>query len=255
MLGCSNGHRFDANRRGYLSVLDPTNGITGDPRELLEARARFLDAGHFEPIVDAIAAALPTTSPLAILDSGAGTGYYLREVRFRSPVAVDALGAHSLVTDASTAAVAMSVAATGSAGLVADVWRPSPVRDSRADAILCVFAPRNPPEFARILRPEGRLIVVTPTDVHLQELRLAGLMIGIQDGKRDRLDAALDPYFTLLERTQASYALELTTAETRDLTTMGPTGHHEAPGTWPGGTVTVSVDCSVFAPKGTTASA
>lgn len=241
MLGCDSGHRFDANKRGYLSVLDASAGITGDPRELLDARARFLDAGHFESIADAVAAALPTATPLSILDSGAGTGYYLRHVLSRSPGPHDALA-----SDASQVAVAMSVAATGSAGLVADVWRPSPVRDSRADAILCVFAPRNPDEFARILRPGGRLVVVTPTERHLQQLRRAGLVIGMQDGKRERLDAALEPRFELAERAETTYEIDLDARAARDLTTMGPSGHHDARGDWPGGTVTVSVECSVF---------
>jgi 23S rRNA (guanine745-N1)-methyltransferase len=250
VLGCENGHRFDAGKRGYLNLLDPGKGITGDPRELLEARARFLGAGHFEPIADAVAAALPTTTPLSILDSGAGTGYYLRQVLSRSPGPVDALA-----TDASSAAVAMSIAATGSAGLVADVWRPSPVRDSRADVILCVFAPRNPAEFARILRDDGRLIVVTPTGAHLRELREAGLVMGMQDDKRDRLDAAVASQFDLLERTETSYTIDLDAAAARDLTTMGPSGHHDTSGTWPGGAVTVSVDCSVFAVNSATRTA
>ena len=244
MLGCESGHRFDANRRGFLNALDVTKGITGDPRELLEARARFLGSGHYLRIADAVAASLPSTAPISILDSGSGTGYYLRHALSRSPVSSDGLAA-----DASVAAVTMSVTATGSAGLVADVWRPSPVRDSRADAILCIFAPRNPPEFARILRADGRLIVVTPTQAHLQELRRAGLLMGIQDDKLERLDAALDPFFDLFDRHTVSYGIDLDQTAARDLTTMGPSGHHEPAGIWPGGQVTVSVDCGVYVPR------
>jgi 23S rRNA (guanine745-N1)-methyltransferase len=148
----------------------------------------------------------------------------------------------------------MSVAATGAAGLVADVWRPSPVRDARADAILCVFAPRNPSEFARILREEGRLVVVTPRENHLGELRRAGLLIGMQEDKLNRLDAALGEEFELVERSRLTYPIELTSAEAEDLTTMGPSGHH-ATGRGIAGEVTVSVDCSVFALRGATKSA
>ena len=191
-------------------------------------------------------AALPTTAPLAILDSGAGTGYYLRHVLSRTSIPVDALA-----VDASSAAVAMSVAATGSAGLVADVWRPSPVRDSRADVMLCIFAPRNPAEFARILRPSGRLVVVTPTERHLTELRAAGLLMGMQAGKREHLDAALEPHLVLRQREETSYRIDLSPAEAHDLTTMGPSGHHEVAGAWAGGDVTVSVECSVFEPRAT----
>jgi 23S rRNA (guanine745-N1)-methyltransferase len=216
----------------------------GDPRELLEARARFLALGLYEPIADAVAAALPTERPLAILDSGAGTGYYLQHVLSHSPIAHDPLAA-----DASQAAVAMSVAATGSCGLVADVWRPSPVRDSRADAILCVFALRNPAEFARILRPSGTLVVVTPATEHLAELRAAGLLIGMQHDKLARLDESLAGHFDLERRDSLRYEIDLSTAAAADLTTMGPSGHHDTAGAWKGGTVTVSVDCSVFTPR------
>ena len=241
VLGCSDGHRFDSNRRGYLSVLDTSKGIIGDPRELLEARARFLSLGHYQPIADAVAAALPTNRPLAILDSGAGTGYYLQRVLRHSPTPQAPLAA-----DASQAAVAMTVAATGSCGLVADVWRPSPVRDQRADAILCVFAPRNPAEFARILRPGGVLIVVTPSDDHLVELRQAGLLIGMQPDKLAKLDESLANGFELAQRDHLRYEIALDAAAAADLTAMGPSGHHETTGTWNGGTVTVSVDLSAF---------
>ena len=250
MLGCENGHRFDVNKRGYLSVLDAGKGITGDPRELLEARERFLSAGHYLRIVDAVATALPTVGPISILDSGSGTGYYLRHALDRSPASSE-----GLAVDASVAAVAMSVATTGSPGLVADVWRASPVRDSRADVILCVFAPRNPAEFARILHPGGHLIVVTPTQEHLQELRRAGLVIGIQDDKQGRLDAALDPHFELSDRAAISYGIELDQTEAHDLTTMGPSGHHDTAGSWTGGTVTVAVECSTYVVRGATRSA
>ena len=191
-----------------------------------------------------MAAALPSDRPLAILDSGAGTGYYLRHVLTRSPVAHDALAA-----DASVAAVAMSVAATGSCGLVADVWLPSPVRDARADAILCIFAPRNPAEFARILRPGGTLVVVTPAAEHLAELRAAGLLIGMQHDKLAKLDASFGGHLDLAHRDRLTYEIDLSAAAAADLTTMGPSGHHETSGSWTGGTVTVSVDCSVFRPR------
>ena len=161
-----------------------------------------------------------------------------------SPVTHDALA-----SDASAAAVSMTIAATGCAGLVADVWQPSPVRSARADVILCVFAPRNPAEFARILRADGALIVVTPARDHLIQLRLAGLIIGMQEDKLAQLDFALGKLFSLHDRARLHYEIELSAAAAADLTGMGPSGHHEAIGQWPGGSATVSVDCSVFAVK------
>lgn len=241
VLGCENGHRLDSNRRGYLTALSGSSGIHGDPRGLLEARARFLARGFYDPIADAVAAALPPHGSLSVVDSGTGTGFYLSHVQSSRAEAVDAI-----VVDVSPAAVAMSVAATASPGLVADVWQPSPIRSERADAVLCVFAPRNPAEFARVLRADGRLVVVTPASDHLRELRAAGLLLGMQEDKLARLDGSLLPHFDLAARAPVRSTVDLDPAAARDLTSMGPSGHHELEREWPGGTVTVAVDVSTF---------
>ena len=66
---------------------------------------------------------------------------------------------------------------------VCDVWRGLPLADACADVVLDVFAPRNGAEFRRVLRPGGRLVVVTPTPAHLAELvPLLGL-IGVDPDK------------------------------------------------------------------------
>ena len=239
-LGCLNGHRFDANKRGYLNTVDSSRGILGDPRPILEARAAFLALGHYEPIAELIASGLPDTAPLSIVDSGCGTGYYLQSALDARP------GATALALDVSAAAVAISVAATGASGVVADVWRPLPIRTGIADAVLCVFAPRNSAEFARVLSPGGRLLVITPRQNHLMELRDAGQVIGIQADKVDALDATLATDFTLLSRVRREYTRELDVAARTLVATMGPTGHHELERVTAGGQVTIAVDLSVY---------
>lgn len=189
-------------------------------------------------------ASLPASGPLSVVDSGTGTGYYLAQVRSSRFDPVSALA-----VDASQAAVTMSVAATGSCGLVADVWRPSPIRTARADAVLCVFAPRNPAEFVRFLRADGTLVTVTPASDHLTELHAAGLLLGMQPDKLAKLDESLEPHFDLADRSRLRYTVELDTAAARDLTSMGPSGHHEITREWPGGSVTVAVDVSAYKPK------
>jgi 23S rRNA (guanine745-N1)-methyltransferase len=179
-----------------------------------------------------------------VVDSGTGSGYYLAQVQSQRSDPV-----HALAVDASQAAVAMSVAATGSSGLVADVWRPSPIRSARADAVLCVFAPRNPAEFARVLRADATLVTVTPASDHLTELRAAGLLLGMQPDKLSKLDNSLDPHFDLAHRTALRYTVKLDADTASDLTSMGPSGHHEITREWPGGSVTVAVDVSTYKPK------
>jgi 23S rRNA (guanine745-N1)-methyltransferase len=240
VLGCERGHRFDANRRGFLSAIDAGGGIAGDTREILEARARFLDLGHYRPIMDAVAASMPPSPSLRVLDAGSGTGHYLAHVLSAGS---DRTG---LALDASSPAVALSVARADSPGLVADTWKPLPVRSGRADVILCVFAPRNPAEFARILAPNGALVVVTPAQAHLQELRGAGLTIGMQQDKLEALGTALGPHFSLDHTERVSFTMMLDAHSGGTLAFMGPSGHHERAGAWQGGDVTAEVDVTVW---------
>ncbi|WP_411699756.1 methyltransferase domain-containing protein [Conyzicola sp.] len=241
---CSSGHAFDANKRGYLTLVDRSRGILGDTREILEARRRFLALGHYSPIVDLIDAALPAGA-VDVVDSGCGSGYYAAELTARRPLA------RLLELDVSLDAVTLAVRATGAPGVVADVWRPLPVRSDRADAVLCVFAPRNADEFARVLRPGGTLVVVTPAPSHLEQLRQRGRLIGMQPDKLEHLDEALGARFVLRDRLSTAYDVPLAATEIDDLAAMGPSGHHGAhPGTEDASTttVTVAVDVSVYQP-------
>lgn len=251
-LSCSSGHSFDANKRGYLNLVDRARGIHGDTRQILDDRERFLALGHYSPIVDLLDAVLPHTAGQDIVDSGCGTGYYLAEVLARREQW------QALALDVSPDAVAMAVRAAGggAAGVVSDVWQPLPVRDERADAVLCVFAPRNAAEFARVLRPHGRLVVATPAENHLVELRESGRVIGIQPDKLAHLDEGLAAHFVLDERSSLEYTVELLAHEVHSLAGMGPSGHHTAaeavPDAAPSGArstrVTIAVDVSSYRP-------
>jgi len=188
----------------------------------------------------------PHTPGLRILDSGCGTGYYLACLLERRD------DWQALALDVSVDAVAVATRTADSPGLVADVWQPLAVRDRRADVVLCVFAPRNVSEFARVLDTEGRLIVVTPARSHLEQLRDAGRVIGMQEDKLAHLDATLGGAFRLDRRESLEYAVELDGAEVDSLASMGPSGHHGPVDGPPGSpqadrtTVTVAVDVSSY---------
>jgi 23S rRNA (guanine745-N1)-methyltransferase len=118
-----------------------------------------------------------------------------------------------------------------------------------------VFAPRNPTEFHRVLRPTGRLVVARPTGRHLAELRdLLPAMVAIDPSKEQRLHQALDPFFEVAVTKQVEYSATLPGAEALDLVTMTPSARHvsradldaAALGPRP---VTVSVLVTTFRPR------
>ena len=71
-------------------------------------------------------------------------------------------GVAGLAVDVSKPALRRAAQAHPRAAAIrADLWRRLPVSDGVAALILNVFAPRNGPEYHRVLRPDGLLLVVT----------------------------------------------------------------------------------------------
>ena len=221
-LGCPNGHRHDVNKRGFVSLLGGGSKHLGDTAEMLDARDRVLEGGAYSPIAAAVAAAVPDDAS-RLLEAGAGTGYYLRSALAAAP------RADGLAMDLSPQAVARAVRSSDRVdGLVADTWRPLPVRSDLVDVVLDVFAPRNLPEFHRILRPGGVLVVVVPRADHLGSLRATGTMLDIPSDKADDVIHAAEALYALQTRETVAYDLALTDELRTSLVGMGPSARHAA---------------------------
>ncbi|MCC9204719.1 methyltransferase domain-containing protein [Arthrobacter sp. zg-Y769] len=223
-LTCPSGHRYDAARQGYFNLL--TGGGTkfqADTAAMVQARTHFLAAGHYLPMATELARLVAAAAPGAgtVLDAGAGTGYYLGEVL--RPLS----GATAVALDISKFALRRAARALpGTYALVWDVWRRLPLRDASVDVVLNVFAPRNPPEFRRVLAPGGILAVVTPRPEHLQEIRAEAAMLGIAAEKEERVSASLAPGFTPLHTGRCTYPMQLGRADVRNVVLMGPSARH-----------------------------
>jgi 23S rRNA (guanine745-N1)-methyltransferase len=261
-LHCARGHAFNVARQGYASLLPKkARGEGGDTAAMVQARADFLAAGHFAGLAaevadaagEAIAAAAGDGARAGcVVESGAGTGYYLARV-------LDALpGRVGIALDRSRYALRRAARAHERIGAVAcDVWRGMPVAATAAVLALNVFAPRNGAELRRILNPAGRLVVVTPDDDHLRELARALGLLAVDERKRERLAGKLGPYFDLTSQRGYRAALELGQAGVLAAAQMGPAAWHadqadlaarvrSLPGQM---TATVSVRVSVFRPS------
>lgn len=223
-LNCVAGHNFDAAKQGYFNLLTGKGTVfEADTAEMVAARNDFLGGGHYAPLTDAIAklAAPVLSAPGSlVLDSGTGTGHYLRTVLERTPAA--AIG-----IDISKFALRRAARLNpGAINLVWDIWRPLPLADHTVDAIIVVFAPRNPPEFARVLRPGGRVIVVTPRNGHLKEIADRTGMLSIEPGKDERLAESMQEFFTPADSVELDVELTLNGRDIADVAFMGPAGHH-----------------------------
>ena len=112
------------------------------------------------------------------------------------------------------------------AAIACDAWQELPVRSGTAELVVNVFAPRNGPEIARVLAPDGALIVVTPTPRHLVQLVEPLGLLGVDADKAARLEATLSPDLEAVTRRRVEFDMTLDHADIRALVAMGPSAHH-----------------------------
>ena len=235
-LVSESGHSFDVAKQGYVTLAAGA-GLKhkGDDMDMVNARETYLAMGHFAPFVEAVtgavqdaldSASLAEATPASLLEVGAGTGYYL---------------AHTLDSIAEARGVGLDISPHAAKHLakchprvgavVADVWERLPLRDESVDAISVVFAPRNPAEFQRVLAPGGQVIVLTPGAGHLDELREPLGILGVEEGKVERmyeqaegfLEQAADPV-------DISFPIELDKASVAAQVGMSPSARHISAG-------------------------
>ena len=197
-------------------------GGGGDTADMVRARDELLRLGHLDVISDALAGAV-VAGPRAhvIADAGAGTGHHLSRVLATAP------DAHGLALDVSAHAARRAAGAHARIGaVVCDVWRGLPLGDGVVDVLLNVFAPRNGAEFHRVLAPGGRLVVVTPTPRHLEEL-IAPLGLLTVDGRKpERLAATLGDRFAEDAARTIETTITVDRAHVLLLADMGPSAWH-----------------------------
>lgn len=225
-LECDNGHSFDLARAGYVNLM-PTSARArheGDSPEMLAARERLLEAGHFAPLARSLSER-SGPEPGLVLDAGAGTGYYLREVLNSLPAAT------GIAVDASKNAAQRAARAHPRIGaVVCDVWRELPLGDASVQVVLNVFAPRNGTEFRRVLASDGVLLVVTPAADHLGELVGPAGLLSVDERKEQRVRAELEPHLALEATEPLEFQMHLERAEAQALAQMGPSARHLAEG-------------------------
>jgi 23S rRNA (guanine745-N1)-methyltransferase len=220
-LRCDAGHSFDVARQGYVNLLTGQVPAGAETPEMISARAAFLGAGHYDFIAAAVADAAGAYSSGLVVDAGAGTGHYLAALLRRRP---EGFGLAIDVAKAAARVAARSHPRADAA--VADVWRGLPLADGCAEVILNIFAPRNGAEFARVLRPGGRLLVVTPRPDHLGELVATLGLLGVDPDKQRRVDVALGGRLRLDRSDEYVRKLRLTRSEVAQLVAMGPSSWH-----------------------------
>ena len=168
---CPSNHSFDLSAKGSLNLSRAAGKNHGDDAGMIEARRRFLSAGYYAPLSDALSDEVKSRLPDGgtILDAGCGEGYYTAAVANRLPTA--RLIALDLSPEAVRACAGRAEAREGRVfPLVAGVYR-LPIADESLDGVISAFSPYAGEEFLRVLRPGGYLFRAIPDRRHLFALK------------------------------------------------------------------------------------
>ena len=237
-MHCANGHSFDVASAGYVNLLQPQDRRSkqpGDSAVAVASRRRLHDRGFSEPSLRAIAEMIQASPHDIVADAGCGDGFYLGSLAQKI-----GFSAHGI--DISVPAITAAARRySGCEWVVANADRFVPYPDSSFSRVLSITARMNPPEFARILRPSGRLLVAIPAPDDLIEIR---------GSARERVTGTVvtfSHHFKLLEHKRVTTAFNLDADAIQDLrhSIYRPLGREvEAVNR-----VTFSLDLLLFAPE------
>ncbi|MEC9306148.1 MAG: methyltransferase domain-containing protein, partial [Pseudomonadota bacterium] len=227
---CASNHSFDVAKQGYVNLLpvqQKRSTDPGDSKAMVAARQRFLAAGEYAPIAEALSQAVMShadqtqAETYCCLDAGCGEGYYLRQLAHNVPE----LQALSLL------GLDISKWAVQSAAKQDDKQAPIcrwvvgsnaqlPVQSASVDSVLCMFGFPVYSEFARVLKTGGQLIQVDAGPQHLRELR--DIIYPTLKPTREK-DTNVPEGFARRASEQICYAISLEGGDViRDLLTMTP---------------------------------
>jgi 23S rRNA (guanine745-N1)-methyltransferase len=216
---CETGHSYDVAREGYVHLLPVQNKRSKDPgdsKEMVAARRRFLSAGHYAPIAQALAEALASHAKgqPSCLDAGCGEGYYLRALQGTTlPLSIVGLDISKWAVQA---AAKLDKTSTWVVGSNANL----PVVSATLDCVLCLFGFPMYAEFARVLKPGGLLVQIDTGEQHLRELREI-IYPSLKPPREGELP--LPEGFILVEERTLDFTLELESREAiADLLVMTP---------------------------------
>ncbi|KEQ17591.1 hypothetical protein GZ78_17840 [Endozoicomonas numazuensis] len=230
-LSCSQNHQFDRAKQGYFNLLPghkKRSKNPGDDKTMVQARTRFLDKAYYQPVADSLADTLNKLSeslkhPLSILDAGCGEGYYTERLQQAFPEA--AVAGMDISKPAILACCKRSKTIQWLVASVNDV----PVKDQELDVIISVFSRCDWPEFNRLLKPSGHVLVLAPGEQHLLGLRQV-IYETVRPYPVDKLLEQLPENFSLNETRSVQGEMQLKSNEDiMDLLAMTPHYWHVKP--------------------------
>lgn len=213
----SRRHCFDFSASGYVNLAPPSQSLSGDSREAVHSRTRFLDAGYYAPIRAAVCEMIEKYCPNGlVVDAGCGEGYYTAAM---ASFAASVIGFDLSKFGIDAAAKRARREKLENALFAVSGIYSMPLRDGCADGVVSLFAPCAEEEFSRILRPGGVVIAVGAGENHLLGLKKAIYDEVYKNTPREDMPKSMKK----CEEKQLTFSVSLTESDMiRDLFSMTP---------------------------------
>ena len=223
-LKCSNRHSFDLAKFGYVNLAPQIKQSTNYDKENFQNRQQILEAGFYQAILEAVSDLLSNSkNAKTILDIGCGEGFYSRKLQERHP---DKTFYAFDISKDSVQIAAKSEPNWAVNWFVGDLAF-LPIKDASMDILLDIFSPANYGEFKRVLKENGLLIKVIPTENHLKEIRQkVEKQLTNKDYSNQDIKDHFQNNFTILSSKTASLTKPITAEQLQALLSMTPLLFH-----------------------------
>jgi len=223
-LKCKNRHSFDLAKSGYVNLAPQIKQSANYDKENFQNRQQILEAGFYQAILEAVSDLLSNSkNAKTILDIGCGEGFYSRKLQERHP---DKTFYAFDISKDSVQIAAKSEPNWAVNWFVGDLAR-LPIKDTSMDILLDIFSPANYGEFKRILKENGLLIKVIPTENHLKEIRQRVQdQLTNKDYSNQEIKNHFQEHFTILSSQTASLTKTITAEQLQALLSMTPLLFH-----------------------------
>ncbi|MFI3115751.1 MAG: methyltransferase domain-containing protein [Clostridia bacterium] len=158
---CENNHSFDISKTSHINLLISSKTDLGDNKDMVRARTDFLSRDYYKPLATKLCNLIP--SGKIILDCGCGQGYYTKQIAdFASNIYATDISKHAVIHASKNDKKTQY--------FVGNAFN-LPIKESSIDVITSIFAPLSTDEFYRVLKKDGKALVVVSGEDHLFELK------------------------------------------------------------------------------------
>lgn len=213
---CDKGHSFDVAREGYVNLLPVQHKNSRDPGDdpqMVMARREFLQAGHYQPLREAVLKLLAPLQAQSILDLGCGEGYYTDVF---TQVASEVVG-----LDIARPAIRLAAKRYPNITWLVGSGALLPLANASIDVVSNMFTQLHIDEMQRVLTPTGYVLVVTPAPDHLWSIRQQ-LFEEVRAHDPEKFLAGFETLFELQSQQQVRFPLNLNQQSLQQLLVMTP---------------------------------